>query len=74
MLVCGIHALSDACFLLCWLGKCGSAALWSVIFECMNYHEHHGYHVTPCTPWMLRYRGVPTLHLKYVHLVFEAKI
>ena len=49
MLVCGIHALSDACFLLCWSGRCGSVALWcgsatlywSAIFECMNCHEHH---------------------------------
>ena len=82
MLVCVIHALSNACFLLCWSGRCGSAALWcgsaalcwSAVFECMNCHEHHGYHVTPCTPWMPRYRRVPTLHLKYVHLAFEAKI
>jgi hypothetical protein len=30
------------------------------------------WHLAP--PRMLRYRRVPTLHLKYVHWAFEAKI
>jgi hypothetical protein len=57
-----------------WLPLCGNVALFRNFLSAWTTMSIMFIMMTPCTPWMLRYRRVPTLYLEYVHLAFEAKI